>query len=253
MKPKFKTICFAVLATAGFSLGAAYALSYRSETPERLSADSTYTLTLGEGVDVADTYGTVTSASGTTFGFKFTDYSKGSGTLGSFASGGELLNWDAFHSIQSITVRNTSGTLAFYNGWKQYDSSDIEYSSSAYQTISGSGTHAIDLSSIDPSYFKLVATSDCAIDSISIVYTCASTSVNSNLRIRVAKPTIGGEEATIAASNYVWINTNVKDAGTWTNYVMTRDADGSWYADFNNVSAASSGYTYSLVVCDSNS
>ena len=247
-------IIIASTLTAFGVLGVSLSLMKLSSiTPLKTNADI-YSLTLDDGISVSNDYAEVTNTRGTTFEMKFSYYTAGSGSLGTLASSGEILNYTAINSIQSISITtSSSGDLDVYYGWRQYSTSDIEYASSSSKNITSAGTTTINFSTINPSYFKLVANSTISISSITISYTCSEATVVPNLRISIAKPTVGGSSSTtISDDNYVWINTNVEDSETWSNYVMTRNSDGTWYCDFTNVSVATGGYTYTLVVCDSN-
>ena len=226
------------------------------ENVSPIYSDTAYSLKIDENVtEVGSDYYTLKNSRGTTFEFKMSYFVKGENTLGTLSSGGEILNYTAFRDIQSISIDLSSGSLSYYNGWKQYESSEIEYSSSAYQVISTSGVTNIDVSSLRSAYFKFSTEELTLINSITIRYNCSSSTVVPNLRLRIAKPTVGGVSTkTINDDNYVWINTNILTPSdtNWQNYLMTRDTDGSWYVDFNNVQVSSGGYGFGLYVCDSN-
>ncbi len=99
------------------------------------SADSSYTLNLNSGVSVTNDYAKITNERGVQFGFKFSWYTAGSNKLGTLAESGEILNYDAFHSITSINISVSSGSLSVFNGWKQYSNSDITYGSNSLATV----------------------------------------------------------------------------------------------------------------------
>ena len=222
----------------------------QSEKPTLVQAGPSYSLTMNDGVSVnGEHYGVVKSARGTDFGFDFVDYTPGSGTLGNLASGGHIRNWDPFKPIQSISFVLSSGSLDVYHGWKN---TEIEYASSKMATVS-SGETTVDLSARNALYFKVVATEETHIDSVVIHYLCNEV-VNSvsSLRFRVARPNVGGGED-VYLPNYLWVNTNIENVGTWSNYCFTRDEDGSWYYDFHDIDVRDSGYTYTIVLSDSSS
>lgn len=239
----------------GLSIFGVFAVAFslmqlpKVESATKAKADNEYTLTLNDGISVTDDYAVVTNVRGSEFEFKFSYYTAGSGKLGTVTADGEILNYTAFKSIQNISVSLSSGSVDIYYGWKQYENSDIEYNPSSSLTVTSTGN--VDFSSISPSFFKLKPSATSVINSISITYLCSDSSSVSDLRIKVEEPTVGGT-GSVSSTNYVWINTNVLNQSTWSNYVMTKDSDGSWYYDFEDVNVASSGYTYSLVVCDSN-
>ena len=215
-----------------------------------VNSDNSYTLSLNNGVNVNEqSYGVVRSTLGTDFEFSFVEYTPGNGTLGTLQQYGYILNRDPFKTIKSISVTLSSGSLDFYYGWKNYE--NIEYCASRLDSAS-TGTKQIDFTSINPFYFKAVATSETNITSMSIVYACnAPVDINNNVRLRIAKPTVGGT-GEISASNYVWVCTNIEDVNVWPNYLMTKDSDGSWYYDFSNINVRISGYTFTIGLSDSN-
>lgn len=251
-----KIIATSLLILGTFSLVFSAAVISNNAQQIKTDANNTYSLSLNKGISVdSNNYGEVTISRGTTFGFKLSNYTAGSNTLGTLSSGGEILNYTAINGIQSIVITITSGSLNVYYGWKQYTSSEVEYASESSLTLSSSGTQQVSLSNISPSYFKVVATSQTNISNITVNYSCSEATVIPNLRVTVAQPTISsGSSSTITSNNYLWICTNLEDssASEWPSYVMTKNDDGSWYCDFTNVAVSDSGYGYTLVVCDSN-
>ena len=227
------------------------------KNPGKLSADAPYgeyNLMLNSGSEPDGSgYVSFTNMRGTNFSFATSGYTPLVGQLGELASGGYFANTNPIHGIGAITVSLSSGSVDVYTGFKQYEEGDIQYASIPCLSLSGATSDRVDLRMIHSLYFKIVAASDSVIDSVHAEYSCATSSNNDTLRVRILKPTINGDdEVTISPSNYLWMNTNIEHVETWSNYLFTRDVDGSWYHDFSNVTAASSGYTYSLYVCDTN-
>ena len=103
---RFKRITATSLLLLGtFSLAFSAVIMNNSNQQIKADANNTYSLTLNKGISVdSNNYGEVTNSRGSTFGFKLSSYTAGSNTLGTLASGGEILNYTAINGIQSIAT-----------------------------------------------------------------------------------------------------------------------------------------------------
>lgn len=233
------------LAVGGSILGAS--LNAEAHDPSEVKASSPYTLSMSKGLtwSTGNTY-TATTSAGAPFSFNAYSYTTSTSYFGYLSSGGTIANSTRINGITSLTITLTSGALTVNKGWTPYGS-DITYETTG-TAITGTSPVSV---TMDNDYFEIVATADSVIASVSIDYTCAAITSVSNFRLTIAAPSVNSGTA-VYDSNYVWINTNILDSGTWSNYLMTEDTDGTWYYDFSNVAVLSSGYTFTLVLCDSN-
>lgn len=223
-------------------------IKQQSNNESSKAIDENYSLTINKGISFIDSYGTIKNTRGTYFSFQESGYTYSDNSFG-IITNGYVLNTTAINGIESINVSLNSGSFDLYNGWK--DGNDIYYASSPFQTISGNKNVEIDLSSISPSYFKIISESNANISSLIINYSCSEISSN-NLRFTVNKPLVGTNEE-ISNDNYLFLVTNIEDisASYWPSYLMNRNSDGTWYYDFNNI-ATKDGYAFSLFLSNNN-
>ena len=214
----------------------------------KVSSTSSYTLVMDDSVTVTDNRFTLTTNQGTSITMGASNYTPDS-YIGTLASSGEIYNVSPLNGLTSVNVTLASGSISLYTGW--LENSNIVYSSEAFDTQSGSGTKNFNLSSISPSYYKIVATSQTSLSSLSMTYSC-SASTSTSFRLKVNAPIVNSTDD-LLNTNYVFINTNLSDVNTWTNYLMTKDSDDGWYYDFDNVVTRNSGYTITLCLSDNTS
>ena len=223
------------------------ALSYMVIKGEQYSdivaADTSYTLTINKGISLTDGVGQIRTTQGEELDFAASGYTYSSNNVGTLTTNGEIHNVEKINGIKSISITLNSGSLSLYYGY--YGSSSIIYHSEAKGTVTTSATY--DLTSVLPTHFKVVANSETVINTISITYSCSPSVTNSNVRLRIANTEVG-DGGSISNSNYLWINTDILNKGTWNNYRMSKDANGYYY-DFSNVTVQS-GYTFSLFISD---
>ena len=245
-------LCLSALLISALPIGA-LVIASKDQTPTlNLATEPTYELSLSQGLSVENNTATVKNQRNTEFEFQLTDYTPGLANLGSLASGGEILNRSAFHSLRTLQIALTSGSVSLYNGWDE--DGTTHYASSPVLTVTGIQTLSYDFSTIGSAFFKIVASEDSVLQSVTITYACTPSVSVDHVRIHIDKPTIGGDaNKTVSASNYVWVNTNIEDVGTWESYLMTRDGENGWYVDFDDITVLNEGYTFSFFVCDSNS
>lgn len=251
---KKETACaVCALALGAVALGTLGAIGVRQNNIASAVDPTVYTLSISDPISVDGSgNATVKTDLGNDISFYFNGYSEAAGKFASLSQWGSFNNWVPIHSIQSIYVSLASGSISLYTGWRQYSEGEIEFSSSSYLDLSGSSSGIADLSSQNPSYFKVIANGASVINSISITYSCTTPVENKRIHFTVAKPTIAGSsETTIAAENYLWISTNILDVNTYDSYCMTRNPDGSWYFDFDYVAVRETGFTYDLYLSDS--
>ena len=247
-------LCLSALLISALPIGA-LVIASRDQTPTlNLATEPTYELSLSQGLSVEDGTAIVKNQRNTEFEFQLTDYTPGLANLGTLASGGEILNRSAFHSLRTIQIALTSGSVSLYNGWDEYGT--IHYASSPVLTVTGTQTLSYDFSTIGSAFFKIAASENSVLQSVTITYACTPSVSVDHVRIHIDKPTIGSDiNKTVSASNFVWINTNIKteQGDPWESYLMTKDGDGGWYVDFEDIPVLNEGYKFNFYVCDSNS
>ena len=146
--------------------------STRDPNTSSLIASNEYTLTLSSsngGGSFPSSYGSgvnnnVHTTKGNTVSFTYSNVKSTSGKFCTVASGGYLYNSTEITGLESVNASFSGGSLSLYS------SKSTTFSGDATSLSSGSTI------SISPNfnYFKLVASGETAINSITILYTCAT-------------------------------------------------------------------------------
>lgn len=176
MKNSFKTrrtkIYLGIITSAVFAVAIALFANFKPSLFRNASAANDYTITFNRdngGAGFPSSYGSGTNSSGHTskgnqISFTYNNAKSTSSKFCTLANGGYLYNSTAITGLESVEVGFSGGSLSLYS------SKSTTFSGDAKSLTSGS---ALSIAA-NYDYFKLAATAETVIESITVYYTCSA-------------------------------------------------------------------------------